>query len=379
MKNPLLSFTLLNLILIQTYTQEGEGILNLEAGYVGDFLYNFDGGIKTGFTYMGMIDLGIGFETEKAGLWNGGEFYVQLENTHGGSGSGSYIGDIQIASNIDNDNYTYLYELWYKQKIGSVTLQTGVMNMNAEYYVSENAGNFVNSSFGIQPSVSLNNPVPIFPINALGLHVRYDVNDAIGIQAGVWDGDPGNFENDLYNLDYTMSDEEGLQFVGEAHYMSEYLGGTYKLGGYYHTADFDDFSDTGNVVAGNYEVHVIVDQLLFSEGEDQGLGSFLQLGWTPSKQNMNSIYIGLGLAYTGLISGRDEDVTGLAMGYAGIGDEFRELNPGTNNHETVIELTYNALLGEKLFIQPDIQYIINPGIDDLKNALVGILRFGIIF
>ncbi|MBN1182144.1 MAG: carbohydrate porin [Bacteroidales bacterium] len=367
------------LIYTTTYTQEEEREITLEAGYVGDFLYNFDGGIKTGFTYMGVIDLGLGFETEKARLWKGGEFYLHLENTHGGSGSGSFIGDMQIASNIDNGNYTYLYELWYKQGMGPVTIQAGVMDMNAEYYGSENAGNFINSSFGIQPTASLNNPVPIFPINSLGLHVRYDVNDAIGIQAGIWDGDPGDLEDDLYNLDYTMSEDEGFQIVSEIHYTDENLGGTYKLGGYYHTADFEDFSDTGKVVSGNYEVHVIADQLLFSEGEDQGLGSFVQLGWTPSKQNMNTLYIGYGLIYTGLLPGRDSDITGLAMGYAGIGKDFRDANPGSKKHETVIELTYNATFGDNIFIQPDFQYIINPGIGDLDNALVGILRFGINF
>ena len=379
MKKPIYFLISSTFILIQTYAQKEKDLINLEAGYMGDFLYNLDGGIKTGFTYMGIIDLGVGFETQKAGLWQDGELFLHLENTHGGSGSGSFIGDMQIASNIDNGNYTYLYELWYKQGIGPVTLQAGVMDMNAEYYGSENAGNFINSSFGIQPTASLNNPVPIFPINALGLHVKYEINDKIGIQAGVWDGDPGGFEDDLYNLDYTISEEEGFQFVGEFLYSNEDWGGTYKLGGYYHSADFEDFSDTGNVVSGNYEVHIIADQLLISEGDDQGLGSFIQLGWTPSKQNMNTLFIGYGLVYTGLVPGRDADITGLAIGYAGIGKDYINANPGSKKHETIIELAYNATFNDNIFIQPDIQYIIHPGIGDLNNAFVGIFRYGIIF
>ena len=47
-----------------------------------------------------------------------------------------------------------------------------------------------------------------------------------------------------------------------------------------------------------------------------------------------------------------------------------------NDHETAIELTYSAQLTDNFRIQPDIQYIINPGTDpSLKNALVVGVRF----
>jgi len=49
---------------------------------------------------------------------------------------------------------------------------------------------------------------------------------------------------------------------------------------------------------------------------------------------------------------------------------------GTDSRETSIELTYRAPITGWLTLQPDIQYIINPGLDPaLDNALVISLRF----
>ena len=42
----------------------------------------------------------IGFDTEKANFWKGGELFINAANTHGGEPSASFIGDYQVASNI---------------------------------------------------------------------------------------------------------------------------------------------------------------------------------------------------------------------------------------------------------------------------------------
>ena len=43
--------------------------LQLAATYKGDFVSNFRGGISTGSTYLGLADLFLRFNTQKAGLW----------------------------------------------------------------------------------------------------------------------------------------------------------------------------------------------------------------------------------------------------------------------------------------------------------------------
>ena len=93
--------------------------------------------------------------------------------------------------------------------------------------------------------------------------------------------------------------------------------------------------------------------------------------------NQFSNYIGTGLAYTGLFPGRDGDQLGLAMAVAVNGDTFkdaqRDAGKTVKDHEINIELTYHAEILPWLALQPDIQYIINPGAGangDLEDALV---------
>ena len=69
-----------------------------------------------------------------------------------------------------------------------------------------------------------------------------------------------------------------------------------------------------------------------------------------------------------------DDVFGIALTSALLSDESKK-------HETVIELTYKCQIIDQLFIQPNLQYIINPaGTEEkLNNALVAGLRFGFEF
>jgi carbohydrate-selective porin OprB len=74
-----------------------------------------------------------------------------------------------------------------------------------------------------------------------------------------------------------------------------------------------------------------------------------------------------GLTYTGLWSGRENDVLGLGVAWA-------ELYQGGTNRETVTELFYRATWTSRLSVQPDLQYIASPsGI--YKDALAVGMRF----
>jgi porin len=120
----------------------------------------------------------------------------------------------------------------------------------------------------------------------------------------------------------------------------------------------------------------------YGSENDQGLGVFFQFGWAPSNRNALTEYYGGGLVYKGLLPSRDEDMFGLGLASARFSDHFRaaegiagaEIGPS----ETAIELFYKALVGKHLSLQPDVQYIANPG-GQYKDALVPGLRFEAVF
>jgi hypothetical protein len=60
----------------------------------GDFVTNFSGGIKKGFTYIGKEELTLGFNTDKAKWWKNGFFFVHGLNTHGNGSSANLTCDL---------------------------------------------------------------------------------------------------------------------------------------------------------------------------------------------------------------------------------------------------------------------------------------------
>ena len=83
---------------------------------------------------------------------------------------------------------------------------------------------------------------------------------------------------------------------------------------------------------------------------------------------------------TGLIEIRPDDQLGLGVAVANAGDPFRQLIADAGGdpaeREINIELTYYADVTEWLSVQPDLQWIINPGADEtVDDAFVAGLRF----
>ena len=104
------------------------------------------------------------------------------------------------------------------------------------------------------------------------------------------------------------------------------------------------------------------------------MSGFIRVGYANERINQFSHYIGAGVVYTGPCKSRDEDQIGFALAAAGNGDDFKRATglagDAPNDYETNLELSYRAQLTDWLAVQPDIQYIINPGaVSGLRDAL----------
>lgn len=117
---------------------------------------------------------------------------------------------------------------------------------------------------------------------------------------------------------------------------------------------------------------------------DQGARAFLRTGTSDEVVHQLSSYIGAGLVYTGALGGRNQDQLGMAVAMAFNGQRFRAMRrqEGTvvDGSEVALELTYLAILPFGLSLQPDLQFIINPGTERSRsNALVLGIRTGMAF
>lgn len=351
-----------------------------ETSYIGDVFYNFSGGIQKGSSYLGMVNLKIGFNTEDAGWWKGGELFVNAANTHGGEPSITHIGDFQVASNIEAGNLTYLHELWIKQSIGKTTLVLGLQDLCAEFVSSEYAGLFLNSSCGVHSTVATNLAVPIFPLTAIGGQIHFDFTENFSLKFAGFDGVPDNFSFNKYNLKWNLKKEEGYLLFSQVSYqnVTENNPGAYKLGFYYHNEySLMNKDEDGTILnekyPANYGLYLILDQTIFQKQSGRSLSFFFQSSISPKEINENWYFLGCGFNYKGVFLKRINDVIGFAVAHAG-------LNNNTGS-ETAIEITYKANFGDHFYLQPDFQYIINPAGTNqkLKNASVGFIRFGLQF
>lgn len=342
--------------------------LKFSAAYTGDLFFNAQGGIKQGHSYHGLADISASYTPH---FIKGGEFNIHFENTHGATPSETFIGDMQIASNIENGNNSFLYEIWYSQKLKDFQFQIGKIDLNADFMTSENAGEFMNGSFGIMPTASINFPASLFPKTSAAVRLNYTLTEDCSIQVGVFDGDPLDLESDPYGLDFGISSDDGFLTIAEICIQKK--SNTFKSGFLYHTSDFKSF-DQEDVK--NWSVYFIDDHR-FNLSEKHEIGLFLKGGYSPQNRNCNDIFLGCGInSFSTFKAG---DVLGIGLAYAAMSHEYCE-HFDAEDQEAAVELTYKFPLTPQFCIQPDMQYIINPSADkNIDNALVFFIRGNIEF
>lgn len=335
--------------------------LNLDVTYVGEFVRNLDPGPvsqRKDTIYQDNLDLTAALDSEAAGLWPGGTFFIYGLFNHGGFPSATVIGDLQAVSNIETArNQFIIHQAWYEQQLadGAVSLLGGLHDLNSDFYASEYASLFLNSSFGIGPEISGNVATSLFPQAGLGFRLKLTTQDGWYVQTAVYDGDPAT---------RSLSSAEGYMLIAEAGVHPD-EGRSYKLGAWQHSAQK---SYAGQTFSSDYGLYALADQPLYSFSGGGDLGGFAQFGWVPKKRNEITRYIGAGLHLKGALPLRRDDELGLAVANA-------YTRTGT---ESSIELAWHADLYPGLVLQPSMQWILNPGGDAAASTIrVALLRFEI--
>ena len=354
--------------------------VRFELAYTGEVFSNLHGGITTddATEYRGNVDFTITLDTQALGLWPGGSLFFYLQNGHGRGISREYVGALQLLSNIDARDFTQISEFWIEQSLfgDRVRIKLGKQDANIDFCALEYGEDFVNSSFGLVPTV----PLPTFPDPALGIAGFLDLTDWMTLGAGVYDGAP---DGGGFGFDTAFDGVGGGVGIVELalhtpRITDAWHSGIYRIAGWYHSGDVEEITDVSisEIFSGNHGIYLAFDQLLVKErvepGDAQGLAAFAQFGWAPGDRNALAYYAGGGLIYTGALPGRNEDVLGVGVAHIRFSDRVEQLDGRT--HETAVELFYKAHLTPWLSLQPDLQVVLNPG-GKYDDAVTAGLRF----
>ncbi len=353
-----------------------DNALTVSLSYTGETVNNLSGGMRSGGVLAGMVDLSFNFMTESANLWQGGELCLEFQNTHGGTATATFIGDIQVASNIENGNYSYLYQFWYKQNIGNFSVLAGIHDLNSEFLFGSYALEYLNSSLGIMPTVSLNVPVSIFPKTSYAVLVQYSsINNKYLLRGAVYEGDPRDLDTEEYNLDFSWNSDKGNFYIVEAQ-ASFSDADVFKIGGFYHDGEFEEFKNPVNNKA-NYGLYIIAEKQVWEASNKKRIGIFAQTGWAPNDRNVNPLYFTAGTNFYGFFLPTKGGRAGVCLAYAGLSND---LSNEFADNETVMESFLALDVTDWLTLKQDFQYIINcGGLKTNDNAFVSITRLELSF
>jgi len=389
-------------------------------GYAADLFLPGRGEWSTTPVALDNLDLLLHLDLQEVVGLPGTSFRVQVQSNRGDPVSGE-VGDLQGISNLEAPREWRLYEAWVEQEIGSprVSLLAGVRDINADFDVIPAAGDFLNGSFGFGAEYSHSGAAgpSSYPATALAARLRVETLSGFYGLLGASDGLPGP----PGEFDFSLGGDEGALLSAEIGYahspadpqpvpraigrregrgrgrgigaggpgrqrrrigrgrLIQEVGSKIAAGGWVYTRRFPSWGP-GGLEKRSWGLYLLGEHGLYRDPDGTGeLSGFARIGTAADDVNRLHLSLGGGLVYQGLFSGRPDDVVGLGMAHARNGSPYlrmrQEEGSPLERAETVLELTYRAEVGPLFVIQPDLQWVKNPGmIPGKQNALVFGLR-----
>ncbi len=380
--------------------------VHVEGSVTADAVRNARGGVKRGSEGIVNALVQTRFDLERMFGWDGASVLLYGMYNSGGSVS-ALVGDAQGVDNIESTRRWAVEEAWIQQILGRnrFSLVAGLYDVNSEFDVIHTAELFVNSSHGIGAELAASGLVgpSIFPFTALSLRLKALVDRARYVQVLVADGVPGN-PQDPARGDLSIGGGEGALVAVEAGWYrfaredepvvrpeersvtarrkhigrevpADYVAKV-AVGAWGYTSRFEVVARGPDAPPApartDRGAYLLTDWRITSNATGAGLSGFARIGVASDEASRFRSYVGAGLVYTGFLPGRAGDRVGIAVARAQNSSYFLSVAPGAQERaETALEFTLRLELAPNLSLQPDLQYVIDPGTEpSLDDALV---------
>jgi porin len=373
---------------------------------------NVTGGTRRGAAYNGATLMSVGLDTQRAFGWEGGTFNVSAWNIRGRNIAADNLLSLQTPSGVLADNTTRLWEVWFQQSFldGKFDVKVGQQSLDLEFMISDGASLFLNSAMGwpVLPAVDQYAGGPAYPLSSLGVRLRAQPGGGFTALLGVFADNPpgGPFDDDGQLRGSTrwggnFNLRTGTLVIGEIQYALNQpstgemdtgsgaggLPGTYKLGFWYDSAPFPDqqFANDGLSLANpastgvalfrrnNFSIYAVADQMVWRPSDDspRSLNVFARMMGAPGDRNLVNYSVNAGITLAAPFEGRDDDTFGIGFGLAKISPSAAAFDRATaffagapspvRGTEAFIEVTYQFQVAPWWQVQPDFQYVFNPG------------------
>ncbi|MCH7949902.1 MAG: carbohydrate porin [Candidatus Dadabacteria bacterium] len=367
--------------------------VQLITAYFGQLAANPAGGEKQGESWKGDISTGIFLDLERLLNWKRGYFIVSFSYINPGKSLSPDFIENQFPVQLhtgDEDGAARLVHLAFGQQLfdNKAEIVLGRIITGHDFASLRLACTSINQAICTNPIAAIQSiSFPTSPSAVWGARLK--------VKPGTnWYGQVGSYlvfedfrDPDDHGFNFSIPSGSGVLTLGEFGYITgNYqnipgLPGKYKIGAYYDSERLQELSTDRNV-RGTWGLYIMGEQMLYSENSDysEGLSAFLALSYAPENRNIITFMTAGGLSYQGLLPSRSDDIFAFIFAYGLFSDDLNEFNRDNGDplqdYEVILELNYRIQIAPWLFLQPDVQFVINPdGRSDINDALV--IGFGV--
>ncbi len=407
--------------------------VEVSATYTTDLAGNPTGGMKQDFTYTDNIAFGLKLDLEKLVGWRGATFTIAATDRNGDSLSQDAIGNQFTVQQIYGGQTVILTDLHLVQKFwdDKADIKVGRFSAGDDFASSPLYWLYMNNGIDGNPqALPVNASFSAYPWASWAARLRVDPSPDWNAQVGMYQVSARTFARNLNGLNMDFDPTDGIMFVSQLGWTPELfkrpvpraeasgdgktsvqpsgmrprfasdknpvssrdpemrgLPGHYWVGGYYSTWSLYSQFGTDQTAANAFGFYWHADQMVFQEspGSTQGLTLWSAFVYSP-QANISKIPFqwNSGVVYRGAIPTRDDDVAlfGLAYGQfsTDYGNSGAAYQGNTTSYEMALEWGYRVQLNSFFYIQPDVQYIVQPGgTGSIPNALVLGAQIGVTF
>ena len=408
--------------------------LDISFNYLSDLAGNVTGGKSRGFTYCDNFTLDLEFHSEQLLGYKGGTLSVIMLNRDGSNLSANNIGNQFTVQQVYGGSTAIFYGLTYDQQFcdDKFSFKFGRMAAGDDFASSPLYWLYMNNGIDGNPqSLPVNGMFSTYPWSVWGARLRAKTSSETEAMVGVYQVTPQVSQPYMHGFNWNMNPQDGVMLIAQYGWAPEFfkpslssvptaandgksvtaksdgktlapiadetiprgLPGHYWMGGYYSTWTYPQFGSSQGQT-GAYGLYWHFDQMLYRMNpfKDTGLTAWSAFMLCP-QQNTAKVpfqYNG-GLIYTGMIPFRPQDLTIFGVIYVNFSSNYAQANQvaagangttasGYATYELVYELGYRINMTKFAYIQPDAQWVINPGgTGTIPNALVLGAQIGVTF
>ncbi len=394
--------------------------------YTNNIAGNVVGGKQRSATYTDNVGFGVEFDFEKLINWQGATLTVSGLNRSGQSLSEIAIGNQFTVQQVYGGQTAMFYALAFEQKLldDKVAIKAGRFATGDDFASSPLYWLYMNNGIDGNPqSLPVNTQFSAYPWAVWAARLRVDPTPEFNGMIGAYQVSSRVFDRGYHGLDWSIRSSDGVLLISQVGWTPEFfkrpvessapdgkavsdgksepeaksfktpvttvmkgLPGHYWFGAYYSPWQFAQFGRT-DTASNSYGFYWHLDQMVFQEspGSSQGLTLWSAFTLSP-QQNIAKLpfQVNGGVVYQGLIPTRDNDMTTFGVAYGQFSDDWASANEsalgGYADYELVFEWGYKVQFTKFLFVQPNIQYVVNPGgTHTIPNALVLGAQCGVTF